>query len=1345
MISIFPLAARLRSALLMLALAPAALAASDNAPRLYLVAFDAPAVLERSDALPVAKLAAPARIARYQQMARLVGQGQMEVRERLEQALGRPLAARYIYQYGINGMALALSGDELDRVRRTAGVSHVQLDWEEQMHTDAGPRWIGAEAFWNGSPDVAAGKRGEGAVVGVIDSGINASHPAFADRAVDGYDHINPRDQRFGFCVSGPLPGRCNDKLIGIYDFTAEGSRDGSDTTGHGTHVASIAVGNPFVTAPNASAYGLELTLSGVAPRANLISYKACAVDSCQASALVAALDQAIADGVDVINYSLGSGARSPWQDLSHGFDMRSMLNARAAGILVVASAGNLGPDPGTIVSPGNAPWVLSVANTTHDRVFQTTLTELSGSSAPPRGTFIGRSLSGGMSSTAPIVLGQGRGSALCSTGNSLDDPPTGASNPFLPGSLANLIVVCDRGIHARVAKSNNVRLAGGAGMVLANTDAANEEVIADTHSLPAVHLGYSDSESLKQWLRSTGNARGRITATAIVRDPAVADLLDSVSGRGPDPTDAGVSKPNLSAPGDGILAADHLSNGARNKSGTSMSTPHVAGAAALLKSAHPDWRAAQLHSALVLTAEASQLRNMDRTPAGINDGGAGRTQVQRATRAELYFPLDRAGFEAGNPRQGGDPCSMNLPELYSPGCGGRLTFARTVEGLSHQSWTVSVEVPPELAATVTPASFTLAPRQRQNLNFAFRLTSGAALGRLLSGRVRLVPASAGAEVLTMPVQIQVDFGNLPTRQVVQLQGDRGVATFNLDAQVAVDGLHYQLLGPAAARLMNPALGADTGDAGNAFDGSGGTHLQILTPGETDSAILARIESSQGDVDLYVGHDRDGDGNADVDELVCARFSVASQEECVLNGLQTAPRRYWVLVHNPSAMTRTVAIEVVSLGPSQARASGPARTQAGSSLPIRLALDVAGQGSGPQLGLVQLFGTFDASAPFAQIELQVDRIAAAAPAASQLLSAETEERFNLAAGASADLGFMDDPGDGVQRQLSISRNGAIQLRVLAAPEGGFAATAPTDGALVAELGADQTGTTLSLAGSTTPRRLFLRATNTTGQLAELSARVVEPPARFLANGTRTGMYYNPARGGHGLFLTRARNDLQVAWYTYDHNGRPTFFLGFAADAFSTGQTGLRAQSVVPLSRYTWDGARARGQLAGFGLLTSLGPDRFQWSWTVDETSSSEPMELLAANSCVSPAPNSQDFTGLWFNPALPGYGASVFSRPDLEIQAVYLYDQQGLPRWLWNDSTPFGQATTPLLQYQGFCPGCTFMPVSRTAVGNLTRSYPNGPGESGSWRVQAQFTGGLSGSWDTSGPLLALTETAVCP
>jgi len=617
---------------------------------------------------------------------------------RARRTLVRKLDIRYSYLHAFNGVAVALKPDEAVAVADLPEVLQVQPEMVRFPLTDAGPPWIGAPAVWD------IGALGEGIVIGILDTGIGPGHPSFAEIDGDGYAHTNPKLKRFGVCdedneaVYDPaFP--CNDKLIGAWSFVDRTIDPASprDSQGHGTHVSAMAVGNTLVTDTlNPTQFGVSL--SGVAPRANIIVYDVCVAD-CPESATLAAIDQAVADGVDVINFSIGGPALDPWADPTS----LAFLAAREAGIFVSVAAGNSGPGQGSVLSPANAPWVTAVGAATHDRRFTGQGLLLSGDGTPSSVQGTGITPSYG---PAPMVYALDFGDGRC-------------LNPFPSGTWENgEIVVCDRGIIPRVEKGLNVKAGGAGGMVLVN-QATDTGLVADFHVLPAIHISFEDGNTLKGRLNTDGPGSliGEIIGTQRILDPSSGDIMPAFSSRGPNNLVPDVLKPDLVAPGVSILSAGPPLQGENptfsTLSGTSVSAPFVAGAASLLMSLYPDWGPDMIRSALMTTAGASGLLKDDGTSSADSFvRGAGRVDLREAVWTGLALQESSANFLAADPALGGDPRALNLPFLVDSDSSGisswRRTFTSTLDVFS--SWSVSVSGPSGMNMTPSPSSFTLAP-----------------------------------------------------------------------------------------------------------------------------------------------------------------------------------------------------------------------------------------------------------------------------------------------------------------------------------------------------------------------------------------------------------------------------------------------------------------------------------------------------------------------------------------------------------------------------------------------------------------------------------------------------------
>jgi subtilisin family serine protease len=299
--------------------------------------------------------------------------------------LGHSPIVAFQYQNVINGLALEVSYEEAQTLAKLPGVLKVYPDLLYEIDTDEGPFLIGAPSIWEGETGSGMPSKGEGIIVGLIDTGINPFHPSFAEEADDGYVHQNPYGSGNFVGVCDPAEPTqvyddiCNNKLIGAWSFES-GPNSGTsarDWHSHGSHVGSTIAGNIHEANFMVGIDDFSVTIHGVAPRANIISYLVCD-PSCPTSATTAAMDQSIADGVDVMNASIGRGGGfdDSWDSLL----ALAFLDAFNAGMFVATSAGNSGPGAGTIDNKG--PWTALVGNSTHQRIIANTATVLN--PAPP-------------------------------------------------------------------------------------------------------------------------------------------------------------------------------------------------------------------------------------------------------------------------------------------------------------------------------------------------------------------------------------------------------------------------------------------------------------------------------------------------------------------------------------------------------------------------------------------------------------------------------------------------------------------------------------------------------------------------------------------------------------------------------------------------------------------------------------------------------------------------------------------------------------------------------------------------------------------------------------------------
>ncbi|MGD8627169.1 MAG: S8 family serine peptidase, partial [Anaerolineae bacterium] len=653
----------------------------------------------------------------------------------VEQTLARQVDVRFRYDAVLNGLAMELTAQEAATVAQLPGVRHVERDFMRQLNTDVGPAWIGAEGVWDGSA-TGVPSQGEGLIIGMIDTGINGDHPSFADPGpYDGYEYNNPLPAYLGDCAPPTPTYTCNDKLIGAYDFTT--ANDPEDFDGHGSHTSSTAAGNVLTDiAIDFPTLVITRSISGVAPHAHIISYRACGSGGCPNSATNASINQAVLDGVDAINYSIGGGPANPWLDSN----ALAYLDAREAGVFVATSAGNSGPGAATVGSPANAPWLLTVGNATHNRTFTNTISFSGGPGS--LGPFMGTSVTAGYGPAAIVHAGD-YGDPLCGT-------------PFAPGTWTGEIVVCDRGNYALVDKVANAQNGGAGAVVIANAAANGLQTYAIPHVLPSTHINYADAEALRTWLASGSGHMATITEAVISIDDNYGDRIAVSSSRGPNSPVPDVIKPDVIAPGTDILAAYKTPEEYNMIGGTSMASPHAAGASLLLRSLHPNWTAAQIHSALISTAIHDVAVKEDwATPADPFDMGGGRVYASLAAQAGFVLDETSANFAAANPGVGGDPSTLNLATLANDDCQGSCTWTRVLSSTQPAtvSWTAEVEAAPGMTVTVTPASFDLAAYATKTITVEVTFTGGP-VSEWSFGLVKLMPSDGSIPMSHLPVAV---------------------------------------------------------------------------------------------------------------------------------------------------------------------------------------------------------------------------------------------------------------------------------------------------------------------------------------------------------------------------------------------------------------------------------------------------------------------------------------------------------------------------------------------------------------------------------------------------------------
>lgn len=1284
-------------------------------------------------------------------------------------ALGRELRLTHRYRNATNGFSTRLTASEAKRLLKTPGVRSVVPDLPMKMHTDAGPQWIGADDIWNGAGFIQA-SRGEGVVVGVIDSGINWDHASFADPGENGaigqHDHENPYGQQLGLCSQAGV--ECNDKLVGVYDFvednpdteTVEENNTGRDNTNHGTHVASIAVGNPL----NVSLLGTFRPISGVAPNANLISYRVCYAgdpddpedDACQTSAVLAAVDQAIADGVDVINYSAGlSVTINPW---AYPTDV-AFLNARDAGIYVVTSAGNSGPGEGTVGNPAAAPWLVAAGSASHSRFIGSILNASSGGNTTPPGELLGDSNVDDGVATTDIVHAKDFGNALCGTGPEATEVPNcteteSASNPFPPGTFNGEIVVCDRGKYGRVEKGLNLMLAGAGGYVLANTSSEGESIVGDDHCLPSAHLGEVDGDALRDWLDTGTNHKASISGLVVVDRDGAGDRLSDFSSRGPNPTPVeDIMKPNLIAPGYLIVGASGEDDGFFIFNGTSMSSPHVAGAAALLKSLDSSLTPSQMASILETTSTDELAVDQNRNPATPNQVGSGRPQLGEAALAGLFLDVSKDEFLEASPAQGGRPRELNLPSMMNSNCGDSCSFKRTVKPLVNgRNWTATASgFPEDVNVSVTPSEFVLNSGGSQEIEVVVDLSGANVLGSWVFGQVELTANNLPAQRL--PVVVFSSAGELPDSVTLSSDQDGGWETLGLSGLSALPQATFTAGGLIAPTVTVEAIAEDD-TFGDPYDSPQGTFFVTheVPPGAL--WLHARTPASPAeDLDLYVGRDLNGDGRPQPGEEVCFSADFFDIEQCDI--LSPEAGTWWILVQNfddglPGSGTQqdiTLISGVISPG-GNLSATGPGITTGGQAFDIRLAwqsvnatdgetlLGAVGVGSeaalGYNVGVIPITFERDGIGEAQTLPLMDGREAAFALAPS---SDHRRAFIDVPPGAS-ELTVTVDAATNAQRN-----NLELELFRMDFDDAfGQAPEAPDLGSpgapIASATGGNGNGPSLSVSGaSLEPGRWFAVVSNNHSSDAAVTLQAdIEHSGDPI--GFHPGLWNPVSRLGinQGFEYNVAGPNRAVIWYTYEESMLPAWYLSAAPSPDGNAW-------VADLLRFTNDGTDQAFTKVGDLAMTYIGEQDLVFSWTLFGISGSDRMGIISQLTCPSDGGNEVSRSGLWFRGVEGLGGASILVNNTTQAHIHYLFDALGMPRWLLGASD-WDAASFDLLQYTGYCPTCTDNGTSNTVVGSVSSSFDSE--SQGSWTLDYTFDNPVTGTVNRTDGTLKITDRMDC-
>jgi minor extracellular serine protease Vpr len=539
--------------------------------------------------------------------------------------------ARITSQYytSLNAVAVKLNGSAIGRLKANPNVLSVEYNALYRLDMSESYKHIQAAGAW-----AAAGGRenaGRGIKVGIIDSGIDQTHP-FCDPAgftyPAGFPKCDAADRTATGCTN------VSPKVIVARVFYNKNNQTGytakpiPEIGDHGTHVAGTVAG---VTGKVATVEGVAIDdMSGVAPGAWLGNYNVFPgeVESARSEDILNAVEQAVLDGMDVLNLSLGGGYRGNNDLLAKGLD-----TAVAAGVVVVTSAGNNGPGGFTIGSPGRARNIITVGASTNDH-------------------FVGQPITYGAAGLARGAVGD------------FDPLPAGTFGLFdaasngcasVPAGAAGKLVLIDRGACVFSQKVANAKLAGAAGVIVVNnvagdpTAMARDAAFAGKDTLPAVMISKGDGAAL----RASGATSVTVAETFAEFVTDNEDILAGFSSQGPTFVDFAL-KPDLTSVGVNVLSSTvcDAGNPCGNDgdwaffAGTSMSSPHVAGSAAVLRGLHRSWNPLQIKSALANTADLVVKNAFDAsTIVGPMAQGGGRQDLTEANFTGTLFAPTSASF----------------------------------------------------------------------------------------------------------------------------------------------------------------------------------------------------------------------------------------------------------------------------------------------------------------------------------------------------------------------------------------------------------------------------------------------------------------------------------------------------------------------------------------------------------------------------------------------------------------------------------------------------------------------------------------------------------------------------
>jgi minor extracellular serine protease Vpr len=550
----------------------------------------------------------------------------------------------------LNGVAVKLNGNAIGKLANNTDVLVVEYNALYRPTMSQSYKVINASGAWAEASGGRAGA-GAGVKVGIIDTGIDKTHPFF-DPAGFSYPSGFPKCDATD-SATNTADSACkyvSPKVIVAKVFTNKQNQNGFDAEAvqdHGTHVAGTVAG---VTGKTAIINGVSIgDLSGVAPGAWLGNYNVFpgSITNARSEDILNAVDAAVDDGMDVLNLSLGGGYRGNNDLLAMGLD-----NTVDAGVVVAVAAGNSGPGGNTVESPGRARNILTAGASTNQH-------------------FVGQPFTYPASGGTTVGVAVGEFPALPSATYTLFDTGNTGCTSVL-GSAAGKLAIITRGGCTFSTKVRNATTAGATAVLVVNNVAGDPTAMAKDglggDGLPAVMIGLAEGAALRTSI-GAGTTDAVATATFSEFITAYKDILAGFSSQGPTSVDMAI-KPDLTSVGVNVLSSTScVANPSATCggegtwaffSGTSMATPHIAGSAAVLRGLHPTWSPAQIKSALVNTADRV-IKNAKTGTLGVGPmaQGAGRENLTAAADATLAITPVSASFGKVN-------ASNNNPTGYT-------------------------------------------------------------------------------------------------------------------------------------------------------------------------------------------------------------------------------------------------------------------------------------------------------------------------------------------------------------------------------------------------------------------------------------------------------------------------------------------------------------------------------------------------------------------------------------------------------------------------------------------------------------------------------------------------------